>query len=78
MNLQLLEQAKKRVPCIPVLVNMVSKRVRQINAGFRPYVRPESPDEDRLDTVLREIAMGKLTTEIDFAPPPAAEEEAAI
>lgn len=67
MNLKLLDQAKARVPSIPVLINMVSKRVRQLNAGFRPYVKPESPDEDRMDTALREIAEGKLIAEIDFA-----------
>jgi DNA-directed RNA polymerase omega subunit len=46
---------------------MVSKRVRQLNAGFRPYVKPENPDEDKMDTALREIAEGKLIAEIDFA-----------
>ena len=67
MNLELLEQAKKRVPCIPVLVNMVSKRVRQLIAGFRPYVKPASPNEEKVDIALREIAEGKLTAEIDFS-----------
>ena len=46
---------------------MVSKRVRQLNAGFRPYVKPESPDEDKQDTALREIAEGKIIAEIDFS-----------
>lgn len=67
MNSKILEQAKERVPCVPVLVNMVSKRVRQLNAGFQPYVRPESPDEERIDTALREIAEGKLIAEISFS-----------
>ncbi|MFC1462320.1 DNA-directed RNA polymerase subunit omega [Verrucomicrobiota bacterium] len=67
MNLTLLDQAKDRVPSIPVLINMVSKRVRQLNAGFRPYVKPESRDEDKMDIALREIAEGKLIAEIDFA-----------
>jgi DNA-directed RNA polymerase subunit omega len=66
VNVELLEQARTRVPSVPVLVNMVSKRVRQLNAGFRPYVKPESAEEDRLDTVLREIAQGKLIAEVDF------------
>ena len=66
MNLQLLEQAKQRVPSIPVLINMVSKRVRQLNAGFRPYIKPDSPDEEKLDIALREIAEGKLIAEIAF------------
>ena len=66
MNVELLEQAKERVPCIPVLINMVSKRVRQLNAGFQPYVRPDSWDEEKVDTALREIAEGKLIAEISF------------
>ena len=67
MNIELLEQAKARVPSIPVLINMVSKRVRQLNAGFRPYVRPATQNEDMLDVALREIAEGKIIAEIDFA-----------
>ena len=66
MNLKLLEEAKARVPSLPVLINMVSKRVRQLNAGFRPYVRPESHDEEPTDTALSEIADGKLIAEMDF------------
>ena len=66
MNLELLQQAKDRVQCVPVLINMVSKRVRQLNSGFQPYVRPESWDEEKVDTALREIAEGKLIAEIRF------------
>ncbi len=67
MNAELLKQAKLRVPSIPILVNMVSRRVAQLNAGFRPYVKPSGPEEERLDIALREIAEGKLIAEIDFA-----------
>ncbi|MFO7871556.1 MAG: DNA-directed RNA polymerase subunit omega [Kiritimatiellia bacterium] len=67
MKAHLLEAAKTHIPNVPVLINVVSKRVRQLNAGFRPYVRPESPDEEKVDTALREIAEGKLTAEIDFS-----------
>ena len=66
MNIALLEQAKARVPSVPVLVNMVSLRFRQLNEGMRPLVKPLSQDEDRLDIVLREIAEGKLQSEYDF------------
>lgn len=68
MNTQLLEAAKLRVPSIPVLINMASKRVKQLNAGFRPYIKPSSPTEDKLDIALREIAEGKLIAEMDFSP----------
>jgi len=69
LNTKLLEEARKRVPSVPVLINMVSKRVRQLNSGFRPYVRPESRDEEKVDIALREISEGKLIAEIDFEAP---------
>lgn len=65
MNLELLEGAKARIDSVPILINMVSKRVKQLNMGMRPYVRPESIDEDKIDTALREIAEGKLVYEED-------------
>ena len=61
-----LENAKKRIPCVPLLVNVVSKRVRQLNSGFRPMLKPLTREEDRVDTALREIAEGKMTAEIEF------------
>ena len=66
MNQDLIEKARLRVASVPVLVNMVSKRVRQLNAGMRPYVRPLSQDEDKVDIALREIGEGKLIAEVDF------------
>ena len=75
LNLELLEQAKARVPSIPVLVNMVSKRVRQLNAGYRPYVKPSSPDEERTDIALREIAEGAIIAEMNFSTTPNEGEE---
>jgi DNA-directed RNA polymerase omega subunit len=67
LNAKVLEEAKARVPSIPVLVNMVSKRVKQLNASFRPYVKPLSQDEEKVDIALREIAEGKLISEMDFS-----------
>jgi DNA-directed RNA polymerase subunit omega len=64
-----LDRAKERVPSVPVLVNMVSKRVKQLNSGFRPYVKPNPPNEDKLDIALREIAEGKIIAEIEFSAP---------
>ena len=69
MNKELLEKAKVRIGSIPVLVNMVSKRVRQLNAGMRPYLKPLSSSEDKVDLALREISEGKLIAEIDFSHP---------
>jgi len=73
VNKDLLKQAKARVSSVPVLVNMVSKRVRQLNAGFRPYVKPTGPNEDKLDIALREIGEGKLIAEIEFVTPEASD-----
>lgn len=67
MNIELLEQAKSRIPNVPVLINMVSKRVRQLNSGFRPYIKPLHPNEDKLDIALREIGEGKLIAEMEFS-----------
>ena len=66
MNLELLEQAKNRIANVPVLVNLASKRVRQLNSGMRPYVKLRHADEDKLDIALREIAEGKIIAEVDF------------
>jgi DNA-directed RNA polymerase subunit omega len=66
LNISLLDSAKERIPCIPVLINVISKRVRQLNSGFRPYVKPKSVNEETVDIALREIAEGKLVAEIEF------------
>lgn len=76
MNTEILDRAKSRVPSVPVLINMVSKRVRQLNAGFRPYVKPDFPDQEPVDIALKEIAEGKLIAEIEFAAPVKEEEQA--
>lgn len=76
MNLSHLEAARRRVPNVSVLVNMVSKRVRQLILGERPLVKVENPYEDREDIALREIAEGKLVAEIDLTHAPAAAEKA--
>lgn len=69
MNFELLEQAKERVSNVPILINMVSKRVRQLNSGFRPYVQRLGRDEEPADLALREIAEGKLIAEMVFTEP---------
>lgn len=66
MNTELIEKARARIPSVPVLVNVVSKRVNQLNRGERPLVKPLSAEEDRADIALREIAEGLLISQIDF------------
>ncbi|MDR0993675.1 MAG: DNA-directed RNA polymerase subunit omega [Verrucomicrobiota bacterium] len=70
MNSIYLEKAKERMPNIPLLVNVVSKRVRQLNAGQRPLIKPDSHDMDHLDLALKEIAEGKLSAELGVVSTP--------
>jgi DNA-directed RNA polymerase subunit omega len=69
VNAELIEKAKQKVSSVPLLINIVSRRVRQLNAGMRPYLKPESPNEEKVDIALREIIDGKLTAEIGFFEP---------
>ena len=66
MNAELLKKAHEKISSVPVLVNLISKRVKQLINGEKPLVRPKNSDEDKVDTALREVAEGKLISEIDF------------
>ena len=66
MNIELLKKAHEKVPSVPLLVNLISKREKQLIAGEKPLVRQISSDEDKVDTALREVAEGKLISEVDF------------
>ncbi len=59
MNALLLEEATKIIPEPQVLINMVSRRVRQLTAGSRPMVEAEFR-MGLADIALMEIAKGKL------------------
>ena len=73
MNTQILNQAKERIPSIPLLINVISKRVRQLNAGHRPMVKPQR-NMSHMDVALIEVAEGKLTAEVTFTPSAAADD----
>ena len=66
MNNELLKKAREKVPSAPVLVNLISKRERELIDGAKPLVKLETLDEDKCDIALREVAEGKLIAEIDF------------
>lgn len=68
MNIKYLEMAKDKVPNVPLLINMVARRVRQLNRGDRPMVKPDNPQMSAMNIALKEIAEGKLTSEIAFTP----------
>ena len=66
MDAKLLKAAHERVPSIPVLVNLISKRERELINDAKPLIKPASLDVDKCDIALREVAEGKLVAEIDF------------
>lgn len=66
MSSQLLEEAQKVVPNQQLLVNLVSKRVRQLTTGHRPMVE-YGPREGWADIALKEIIEGKLKYEFTSA-----------
>ncbi len=62
MTAQLLQDAAKVIPNQQLLINVVSKRVRQLGMGHRPLVEA-TPKSSLTDIALREIIAGKLTFE---------------
>ena len=79
MNSELLKKAHEKIPSVPVLVNLVSKRERELINGAKPLVNPQTLlteddirkgrsalDVDKCDVALAEVAQGKLIAEIDF------------
>src|SRR5450755_4597469 len=63
MTTQLLQEAALVIPNQQVLINVVSKRVRQLGLGHRPLVEA-TPRSSLTDIALREIIAGKLTYEL--------------
>jgi DNA-directed RNA polymerase subunit K/omega len=51
-----------------MLINVVSRRVRQLNHGQRPLVKVDEVGMSKLDLALKEIAEGKLAAEISAKP----------
>ncbi|HMO04886.1 MAG TPA: DNA-directed RNA polymerase subunit omega [Kiritimatiellia bacterium] len=68
MNITYLDKAKNRISNTPLLINMVSRRVRQLNRGQRPLIKPDHNQQSSLDVALKEIAEGKLTVEYTSTP----------
>jgi DNA-directed RNA polymerase subunit omega len=62
MTTQLLQEAAQVIPNQQLLINVVSKRVRQLGLGHRPMVET-GPRSTLTDIALREIIAGKLTFE---------------
>ena len=66
MNTKYLDNAKERIPSIPLLINVISRRVKQLNQGQRPLVKPDLHSMPPMDIALKEVAEGKLTAEMAF------------
>lgn len=66
METKLLKDALAKIGSVPVLVNLVSRRERELINGAKPLIRPDSLDDDKCDIALKEIAAGKLVAEIDY------------
>ncbi len=63
MTAQLLQDAAQVIPNQQLLINVVSKRVRQLGLGHRPLVEA-TPRSSLTDIALKEIIAGKLTYEV--------------
>jgi DNA-directed RNA polymerase subunit omega len=68
MTTQLLQEAAQVIPNQQLLINVVSKRVRQLGLGHRPMVEA-GPRASLTDIALKEIIAGKLTYESLQDPP---------
>ena len=67
MQTHLLEEASKVIPTPQILVNVISRRVRQLMQGHRPLVEV-TPKMGFADTALQEVIDGKVTYEMTADP----------
>lgn len=59
MKAELVEQASKIIPEPQLLINVVSRRVAQLNSGRAPLI-PTTPHMGNANIALMEIIEGKL------------------
>jgi DNA-directed RNA polymerase omega subunit len=64
MNMEYMDKAQERIANTQMLVNLISYRTRQLNAGARPMVKKDHAEQDNHDIALKEIAEGLLTVEM--------------
>ena len=77
MKADLVKAASEVITNQQILVNMVSRRVRQLSLGHRPLVE-YAPGLREADIALTEIANGKLTFESTFSQTGTAEAPARV
>ncbi|MGI8435881.1 MAG: DNA-directed RNA polymerase subunit omega [Chthoniobacterales bacterium] len=68
MKTELITAASLVIPSQQILVNVVSRRVRQLATGHRPLVE-HPPGMGIADIALTEIIQKKLTFALDPTPP---------
>jgi len=73
MQSHLLEEASKVITNPQILINVISRRVRQLTQGHRPLVEVDSVRMGSCDIALTEVIKGKLSYELVSAPVPGAE-----
>ncbi len=63
MRSELVEEASKVIPDPPILINLVSRRVKQLNLGRAPLVATDHR-MGAADIALTEIIEGKISPEL--------------
>ncbi|MDR2341005.1 MAG: DNA-directed RNA polymerase subunit omega [Puniceicoccales bacterium] len=58
-----IKQAQQAIPNINILINLVSRRVKQLRRGSKPLVE-SLEHHDLEDTALREIIEGRISFEL--------------
>jgi len=66
MKTHYIEEAAKVVPNKQQLINIVSKRLRELSAGSRPMIEVDL-QMGLADVALAEVAAGKLTAEASLS-----------
>ena len=67
MKSKYLDPAMQQVPNPELLINLVSRRVRQLTQGHRPLTQTDAK-MDFADIALKEISEGKIAYEIQSSP----------
>ena len=72
MKSKYFQAAAQQLPSPELLINLVSKRVRQLMQGNRPLTLTD-PKMDFADIALKEIGEGKITYELPATDAPVVE-----
>ncbi|MGD0649913.1 MAG: DNA-directed RNA polymerase subunit omega [Verrucomicrobiia bacterium] len=67
MKSKYLDPAMQQVPNPELLINLVSRRVRQLTQGHQPLTQTDAK-MDFADIALKEISEGKIAYEIHSSP----------